>query len=74
MDNQHRKIAGYRELTENEIAQINEIKQVGERLSVLIEGLQAMPAVDQRWAALAKTHLQMGVMFAVRAIAKPTTF
>jgi hypothetical protein len=29
MDNQHRKITGYRELTETEIALLNEIKALG---------------------------------------------
>jgi hypothetical protein len=41
MDNQHRKISGYRELTETQITLMNEIKAEGPRLEALIERLQS---------------------------------
>lgn len=39
MDNQHRKISGYRELSQQEIDLINEIKQKGVDLGVLCDRL-----------------------------------
>ncbi len=40
MDNQHRKIAGYRDLTEAELALINKIKATGLQLEALLGELQ----------------------------------
>lgn len=74
MDNQHKHIKGYRDLTVSEVASMNAAKAEGERLGALIVGLREMPGVDQRWVSIAETHLQQGIMAAVRAIAKPTTF
>jgi hypothetical protein len=37
MDNQHRKISGYRELSQVEIDLMNEIKEKGEELSTLFK-------------------------------------
>ena len=74
MENQHQHIKGYRDLTAEEIAAMNDVKAIGEQLGTMIETLQATPGLDQRWVALAKTHLQMGIIFAVRGIAQPTTF
>lgn len=74
MDNQHRAIHGYRELDEDEISLINRIKQEGELLGEMIYDLRTMDIPDQRWVSLAETHLQQGIMAAVRAVAKPETF
>lgn len=41
MENQHRKISGYRELTQEEIDLINEIKAVGLTLGTLVERVNA---------------------------------
>lgn len=75
MDNQHRKITGYRELSEEEISFMNEIKNtVGSQLEDLIDRLNAMENTDKRWVAIGKTDLQTGLMALVRSIAKPTSF
>lgn len=75
MDNQHRKIAGYRELNEPEIDLMNKIKKtIGNELEIMISDLRSMPNVDQRWVDIAETHLQQGLMAAIRSIAKPTSF
>jgi hypothetical protein len=74
MENQHEKITGYRDLTQEEIDAMNEIKAVGETLAALVLKLQAMPNVDQRWLAIGRTDLQTGCMALVRSVAKPTTF
>jgi hypothetical protein len=67
-------ITGYRKMTDAEVDQINLIKGQGEELAEMIKQLEEMPATDKRWVAIAKTHLQMGIMFAVRAVARPTSF
>lgn len=41
MENQHRKITGYRELTQAEIDLMNEIKQKGEEFRALCEKVRA---------------------------------
>lgn len=75
MENQHRKIAGYRELNEKEIAAINDIKHAAEQIEILIESLAARPInIDARWLAIGKTELQQGFMALTRAVAQPTTF
>ena len=73
MDNQHRKITGYRELNEDEIARMNEIKAFGGQLDALIKHMEIQGA-DVRWVAIGKTHLQQGLMALTRAVAKPEFF
>ena len=74
MDNQHRKINGYRELNQAEIDGMNQAKEIGAAMGALIERLEGQEDIDQRWLAIAKTDLQKGVMSLVRSIAKPTVF
>lgn len=74
VDNQHKKITGYRDLTEGEITAVNAIKEEGERLQYLIEELEENSDFDQRWVATAKTDLQKGIMSAVRAVTRPESF
>lgn len=74
MENQHRKIAGYRELNESEIATMNHVKQQGELLRDLIDLMKSRDDVDQRWINIGQTHLQQGIMALVRAVAQPTSF
>ena len=104
MDNQHRKIAGYRELTQDDIDLMNRVKAVGAELLALQAALAGrlstgpggcrppqrrrswhlsmsrarvcrasslLAAEPLRWAAIAKTDIQTGVMALVRAIAQP---
>lgn len=74
MNNQHRAIKGYRELSEEEISLMNDIKQAGEELGALIATLKQMPDIDQRWVAIGQTDLQTGIMALVRSVAKPESF
>jgi hypothetical protein len=73
VDNQHQKITGYRDLSENEIELINRIKEVGGDLMDLIIDL-GVPTYDQRWVNIGKTQLQQGIMALVRSVAQPTGF
>lgn len=74
MENQHRKITGYRELTEVEINAMNIIKARGEQLAQLLDDLGNLPDVDERALAIARTEFQTGLMWATRAVARPTNF
>lgn len=94
MENQHRKIVGYRELTQEDIDLMNQIKAAGRELLQLQEIVVrrnrdyadplyftpgSIPELDRleaaepaRWAAIARTDIQTGVMALVRAVAQPT--
>ena len=74
MDNQHKLIKGYRDLSEGEIKAMNVVKSEAERIGLLVEELEANADLNARWVTIAKDHLQQGFMAAVRSIAKPTTF
>lgn len=77
MENQHREIKGYRELSQDEIDLMNEIKQKGAELGDLVQRLRdGRPglSLDQRWIAIGATELQQGLMALTRAVAKPTFF
>lgn len=89
MENQHRQIKGYRELTQEEIDLMNKIKAEGAALEELLavcrdvdvlEGKNGDRAHDgrldeaSRWRAVAKTHFQQGLMALTRSVAKPDFF
>ncbi|MCE6123012.1 hypothetical protein ABUE25_00765 [Acinetobacter baumannii] len=100
MDNQHRKINTYRELTQEEVDLMNEIKALGPQIQSIIEKVQSHvstqrynckcdagqqvhnvdewdrleAATPERFAAMAKTKFQTGLMYLVRAVAQPTGF
>jgi len=80
MENQHRKITGYRELSQDEIDLMNEAKGLAEKVGLFVDGLAAVHAqtgqhaIDMRWVNIAKTDLQKGFMALIRSIAQPTTF
>lgn len=97
MDNQHKKIKGYRDLSQEEIDLMNEIKAIGPQVQAVIEKVQKHisnqrynckcdagqqvhdldewdrleSATPERWAAMAKTDFQTGIMALVRAVAQP---
>lgn len=73
MENQHRKISGYRELSQDEIDTMNMVKNAAKMVGGLIEDLDGED-VDPRWVAIAKTDLQKGFMALTRAVAKPEFF
>lgn len=57
MDNQHRKITGYRELSQQEIDLMNEIKKKGEELQALCDNVGAHIVKQQIDAAGDKGEL-----------------
>ena len=74
MENQHRQIKGYRELTQEEINLMNEVKQKGVEFGDLFEKLEKIENIDKRWLSIGKTDLQKGLMATTRAIARPDSF
>ena len=74
MENQHRTIKGYRELSQDEITLMNEVKEVSAKIGELVEKLRAAPGLDQRWVSIGATDLQTGLMALTRGVAQPTFF
>lgn len=74
MDNQHQKIQGYRDLSQEEIDLMNEGKLLAQQCGEFIAKLEAIESTDKRYVALGKTNLQQGFMWAIRGVAQPTTF
>ena len=74
MENQHRQIKGYRELTQVEIDLMNEIKTKGAELGELVNKLRTIEGLDQRWVSIGATDFQTGLMALTRSVAQPTFF
>ena len=76
------KITGYRQLSEDEIALVNEGKALAEQCGAFIYKLRGMgmkteevpTGLDQRWISIGATDLQRGFMAITRGITQPTTF
>ena len=69
------KIAGYRELTPGEIHSINVLKDFEGKTGYLLAEISKEISADgnaQRWLSLAYTHLEIGFMFAIKAVARPS--
>lgn len=74
MDNQHKKIKGYRDLSQEEIDLMNEVKELGSKIEKVCVSLHLNRTIDQRWVNIGKTHLQQGIMALVRSVTKPESF
>lgn len=85
MENQHRKIKGYRELSQDEIDLMNVIKEKGAELGELLDRMEQNETSlniefgtgdyeSRRWMNEGKMKLQLGLMCLVRAVAKPEFF
>lgn len=76
-------IAGYRKMSDEEVALVNRLKAKAEECGALVAELrtcqtrgpdETKPMCDQRWVSIGQTDLQTGFMALVRAVAQPTTF
>ena len=74
MENQHREIKGYRELSQEEIDLMNQIKLKGEEMGILVNKLRQIDSLDQRWVSIGATDFQTGLMALTRSVAQPTFF
>lgn len=70
------KVTGYRQLSEAEVALMNEGKALAEQVGAFVEKLKVHQEIklDQRWISIGATQLQQGFMAVIRGIAQPTTF
>ena len=67
VDNQHKQIKGYRDLSQEEINLMNECKELAIKAGELCAKIEKTPA-DQCWLSIAKTELQKSFMFLIRSI------
>lgn len=77
MENQHRKIKGYRELSQEEIDLMNEIKEVGVALELLSTKLQLIEdkgGEPASWVKEGRMSLKKGLMAWTRSVAQPGFF
>lgn len=74
MQDQHKHIKGYRDLSKDEIELINYAKGLAAEVGTLCDKLDTLEGLDKRWLAIGKTDLQKGFMSLIRGIAQPTTF
>lgn len=64
-------IKGYRVLSDAEKAGMNELKELEVRILSDLAAVGRIEGVNQRSLAIAKTEIQTGFMWAIRAIARP---
>lgn len=66
------QVAGYRALSEEEIATVNATKSVEDSVADWWRGVSdTIPDLDRRWMAVARTHFQEGFSAMVRAVTRP---
>lgn len=74
MENQHEKISGYRDLSQDEIDDINYIKSIERDVASFWRILlDPNKDTDKRELALAKTKFEEAFMHFVKAVAKPNS-
>ena len=73
MKDQHTKIKGYRDLSEDELDGMNAVKELESLIAELCKRLGDIPGTHPRDLALARTHFEDGCIRAVRAVARPVS-
>ena len=80
MDNQHKKITGYRDLTQNEIDLMNHAKTFEADAAALLAEVSSaisqageISSQQSRDLAMARTHYEDATIRLVRAIANPVS-
>lgn len=74
MENQHRQISGYRDLSQTEIDLMNDCKEAERQTAALVRRVveASEPRSEAaRQAAIARTEFEAAFMRLVRAVAKP---
>ena len=71
MDNQHKKITGYRGLTQDEIDLMNRVKEIEADFAKLAIQMNERPDVNYEDLKLGVQHIKAGSMWLARSIAKP---
>lgn len=65
------QVKGYTQLTPQQIELANEGKELEERYLRWLDKVRSTPTVDYAMAERARTNIQQGAMWAIRAIFKP---
>lgn len=64
-------VAGYRPQTSAAVDLVNANKEMEEHVLRVLDALKNEPAVDQRWLAIGRTHIEQGFMAVNRSVFKP---
>ena len=67
-------LKGMRQLSDSEVALMNEIADHGNQLGELLDKLLDETFIDERWLNIGRTHLQTGIMCIKRAVGRPDNF
>lgn len=66
-------VAGYKPQNQSNVDKVNEHKEAEERLLRHMDSMRVNPTLyDQRWLAIARTHIEQGFMALNRAVFQPT--
>jgi hypothetical protein len=72
MQHQGLPVSGYRPQSADRVSLVNANKEVEERVLRILDELAASDAVDKRWLAIGRTHIEQGFMAVNRSIFQPT--
>lgn len=64
-------VSGYTAQSEANVALVNQNKRLEEQVLRQLDLMADNPEVDQRWLAIARTHIEQGFMACNRAVFKP---
>ena len=64
-------IKGYRELTAEEIGEVNRLKELEAKVLSTVAALRDSSQYDPRWVAIGQTHIEQGFMALARSILRP---
>ena len=65
-------VAGYRPQSVQNVEAVNLNKQLEENILRALDALATSDAVDKRWLAVGRTHIEQGFMAVNRSIFKPS--
>jgi hypothetical protein len=64
-------VHGYRPQSPAAVAQVNQLKQIEERVLRMLDQLKTDPDIDPRWLATGRTQIEQGFMAVNRSVFKP---
>lgn len=64
-------VRGYRNLPADDVNLINAVKELQESVADVWAAILVREGTDERWANIAKLHLEEGISALVRSVAKP---
>jgi hypothetical protein len=67
----HTPVKGYTDQSKKNLDRVNSNKEMEENLLRVLDMYKDDAAVDQRWLAVGRTHIEQGFMAINRAIFKP---